>query len=58
MKYRVVVRLTKEMEVVVDAENEGDAVDQAITIGKHSKSAHDVVMCDVELVEPSPQRAA
>lgn len=58
MKYRVVVLVKREVEVTLDAEDEGAAVEAAIVIAKASKSAHDIVMCDVEAVVPGGEQSA
>lgn len=57
-RYRVVVRITREVEVEVNEESESRACDAALVIAKQSKSAHDVVMCDVAVVEGGQKTAA
>lgn len=57
-EFYVVVRITREVQVTLKAEDETAAVESAISIAKTSKSAHDVVICDVEaVVERTPATA-
>lgn len=53
-EFYVVVRITREVQVTVKAEDETSAVETAIAIAKTSKSAHDIVVCDVEAVVKRP----